>query len=124
MECLYDTILEECSARAVILELCIAFLHYSLYDVAMDIKFSWDEKKERENIKKHGISFEVASLVFADERRIEFFDTEHSIDEDRYITIGMVGDVLMVVYTIREDQHRIISARIANKRERSKYNGY
>ena len=44
----------------------------------------WDDNKNRINIRKHGISFETAALVFADEERIEYYDKLHSQDEDRY----------------------------------------
>lgn len=67
------------------------------------------------------MSFQTAALVFSDENRIEMYDSEHSLEEDRYNTIGMVEDVLFVVYTERKDRLRIISARLANKKERSMY---
>ena len=83
--------------------------------------FVWDDEKAAINLKKHGVSFETASLVFYDENRIEMYDSEHSINEDRYNTIGMVEDVLFVVYTERKQYLRIISARPATKKERSMY---
>ena len=83
--------------------------------------FEWDDEKAAFNLKKHGVSFETAVLVFYDENRIEMYDVEHSMDEDRYNTIGMVDDILFVVYTERRDRLRIISARPANKKERSMY---
>ncbi|MBQ7147258.1 MAG: BrnT family toxin [Pseudobutyrivibrio sp.] len=87
------------------------------------IKLEWDEEKEKINIKKHGISFSTAAFVFNDPNRLEYYDEEHSISEDRYATIGLVGNVLTVIYTIRGETHRIISARIATKAERSAYYG-
>lgn len=51
------------------------------------LKFEWDEDKSRLNLKKHGIDFETAILVFNDMERIEIYDLEHSIKEDRYNTI-------------------------------------
>lgn len=87
------------------------------------IKVEWDQAKNDANVKKHGISFETAALVFADEYRIEYLDKIHSTDEDRYITLGYVYNVLFVVYTMRGETHRIISARIANKTERKIYYG-
>lgn len=63
------------------------------------MKFEWDEEKNLLNLKKHGINFETVMLVFNDLQRIEIYDIEHSIKEDRYNTIGMVNDVLFVVYT-------------------------
>lgn len=89
----------------------------------MALQFEWDEEKARINMKKHGIPFELASKVFLDERRIEIFDEVHSIDEERYITIGMAGEVLFVVYTERTPCIRLISARLATPRERSIYYG-
>ncbi|MCI8960269.1 MAG: BrnT family toxin [Lachnospiraceae bacterium] len=55
------------------------------------------------NFPKYGIDFETAMLVFNDLQRIEIYDVEHSIHEDRYNTIGMVNDVLFVVYTERKE---------------------
>ena len=83
--------------------------------------FEWDDEKASINLKKHGVSFQTAALGFYDENRIEMYDSEHSLEEDRYNTIGMVEDVLFVVYTERKDRLRIISARLANKKERSMY---
>lgn len=85
------------------------------------MKFEWDEEKNKLNVLKHGIDFETAMLVFNDLQRIEIYDIEHSIEEDRYNTIGMVNNVLFVVYTERRDNIRLISARIATKAERSIY---
>ncbi len=86
--------------------------------------FEWDEKKAEANIIKHGIPFETAAKVFLDENRIEIYDTTHSnIEEDRYITIGMANEVLFVVYTERQANIRLISARLANARERRLYYG-
>ncbi len=81
----------------------------------------WDENKNTINFQKHGISFETAALVFADDDRIEYYDRLHSADEDRYIVIGCVHDVLFVVYTMRNEATRIISARRATPLERKLY---
>ena len=84
--------------------------------------FEWDEEKNKINIQKHGISFEHASLVFEDEYYIEDYAYGHDEDEDRYDVIGMVDDVLYVVVTYREnDVVRLISARLATKAERRRY---
>ena len=53
----------------------------------MELKFEWDEEKDRINRQKHGVSFETASYVFRDEYYIEMYDFEHSTEEDRYIPI-------------------------------------
>ncbi len=88
------------------------------------MKFEWDDEKNKNNIKKHGIDFEIASRVFADPYRIEMYDMKHSIEEDRFITIGDVGGytyIVVVVYTERYDSIRMISARKATEKERRKY---
>ena len=86
-----------------------------------NIVFEWDEEKNRTNKRKHHISFETAEKVFSDDNRIEWFDEEHSDEEDRYITLGMVDNILHVVYTERGTVIRLISARRADKNERRKY---
>ena len=86
--------------------------------------FEWDDEKEKSNIEKHGIDFSTAALVFGDTNRIEKYDEKHSDDEDRYITIGQINGVaivVMVVYTDRDSTIRIISARLATKREKEAY---
>lgn len=90
----------------------------------MALKFEWDEEKAERNFKKHGVLFETAVKVFSDENRIEIYDEAHSIDEERYITIGLAGEVLFVVYTERHPRIRLISARLATARERKVYYGY
>lgn len=90
----------------------------------MNLEFEWDEEKEQLNLKKHGISFEAAAKVFGDVDRIEIYDEAHSIEEERYITIGMAGEILFVVYTERRPRIRLISARLATARERKMYHGY
>ncbi len=87
----------------------------------MELKFEWDDEKAAINLKKHKVAFEDAVYVFQDENRIEFYDAEHSDNEDRYVAIGLVGTVLFVVFTERKDVTRIISARKANSLERSYY---
>ena len=86
------------------------------------MNFEWDTEKNKANIKKHGVAFEMAAKVFLDEKRIERYDAEHSsINESRYKTIGMVGKVLTVIYTERKTAIRIISARLAEKEEIDEY---
>ena len=88
------------------------------------ILVEWDANKAEVNLRKHGISFDTAALVFADEERIEHYDRLHSSsDEDRYIVLGMVEDVLFVVFTERADALRLISARVATSYERNVYYG-
>lgn len=85
------------------------------------MKFEWDEDKNQINKAKHKISFEIAALVFDDPQYIEMYDFEHSKEEDRYIAIGKVGDILFVVFTERKDAVRLISARLATEKERRLY---
>ncbi len=74
-------------------------------------RFDWDEKKNRENQKKHGVSFELAQLAFTDSKRVLAEDLSHSHGEKRYYCIGRVGHgVLTVRFTYREDVIRIIGA--------------
>lgn len=74
----------------------------------------------RSTPKKRNIGQKV-KYVFFDEHYIEMYDFEHSTDEDRYIAIGMVGDLLFVVFTERGENIRLISARLAAERERRLY---
>ena len=79
--------------------------------------------KSGAQFQKHGVLFETAAKVFTDENRIEIYDEAHSMGEDRYITIGLAGEVLFVVYTERHLNIRLISARLATARERKVYYG-
>ena len=83
----------------------------------------WDKKKSALNFQKHGVRFETAALVFADDNLIERRDERHSQDEGRWQAIGMVEDVLFVVYTERGEAVRLITARAATPNERSEYYG-
>lgn len=90
----------------------------------MDLTFEWDEKKARENWRKHRVRFEEAKTVFFDPRTVTITDPEHSTNEDRFIDIGTSssGRVLVVMYTERGEQIRLISSRKASAREREVYN--
>ncbi len=87
----------------------------------MNYIFEWDEQKEKKNIYKHNIDFTTASHVFDDPFYIEMYDVDHSIDEERYIAIGKVNEILFVVFTERKENIRLISARLATKAERRLY---
>jgi uncharacterized protein len=91
----------------------------------IDLKFEWDKRKEKGNIKKHNISFEEARTVFFDENAIQYFDPDHSDDEDRFIMLGMSFklQVIVVCHCFRETDTviRIISARKANTNEEQEY---
>ncbi len=87
--------------------------------------FGWDENKNRLNLKKHGITFEEASTVFFDDNAILFDDPAHSIEEDRFILLGMseTAKLCVVCHCYRESDTviRIISARQATRREENRY---
>jgi hypothetical protein len=83
--------------------------------------FEWDEAKDRRNLAKHGISFADAARVFAGQILTEV-DERHAYGETRYRAYGTVADrLLSVVYTMRGDRVRIISARRASRAERRTY---
>ncbi len=84
----------------------------------------WDKKKNEKNLKIHGITFEEAEEVFNDPNSIEFYDKDHSTEnEDRYICIGNIGDcvIITVIFTDRSGKTRIISARKATPKEEKIY---
>ena len=86
--------------------------------------FDWDPKKAESNQEKHGVSFPDAASVFLDPMAWTFPDPDHSRGEERFITIGRsINGELVVVAHVEpgEDRIRIISARIATKRERHDY---
>ena len=88
------------------------------YDV---VKFEWDEKKCRENLRKHGVSFEDVDLVF-DGDTITFLDDRVDYGEKRYITLGaLTGRIVVIVHTLRGETIRILSMRKANAREKKIY---
>ena len=91
--------------------------------VIFDRVFEWDDEKNKANREKHKISFESAAYVFFDPNYIEIPDEAHSNDETRYDVIGFVNKVLFVVCTNRGEATRIISARKATAKERSRYYG-
>ena len=87
--------------------------------------FEWDDKKNASNISKHGVSFEEAQAVFFDENAIEFGDPDHSIQEERFLLLGLSQSfkVLVVCHCFRTAEFKIgiISARKATKKEQSVY---
>jgi uncharacterized DUF497 family protein len=90
--------------------------------------FEWDKKKEIANLKQHGISFEEARTTFYDENAIQFYDPDHSEDEDRFILLGTSYklNTLVICHCFREEETvvRIISARKADKDETQAYRDY
>lgn len=89
----------------------------------MSLRFEWDASKARQNFFKHGVSFEKASTVFADPLSLTIPDPDHSIAEERWVTIGesYSRQLLAVVYIEHGDVIRLISARPATAGERRKY---
>ena len=82
------------------------------------MEFEWDEAKAEANLRKHGITFEFATLVFNDPDRTERLDLRDYEGEERWVTIGRSAEfVLSVVYTLREESIRLISARRATRHE-------
>jgi hypothetical protein len=96
------------------------------------VRYEWDNRKERRNRRKHGISFELATLAFEDEHCLVGFDRLDETGEQRWHALGMVqvapavSALLVVAHAYRENRHgeeiiRIISARRAEKREIRRY---
>lgn len=92
------------------------------------ISFEWDENKNRINKVKHGIDFEEAATVFYDEDAIMFDDPEHSVQEERFLMLGITKheNLCIVSHCYRDNDNiiRIISARRATKNETRTYNKY
>jgi uncharacterized DUF497 family protein len=90
-----------------------------------EMRFDWDERKERENRRKHGVSFQEAVSVFADENALFMQDPDHCTDEARFILLGLSGNLRTLVvchcYRKKDDLIRILSARKATKSERQTY---
>jgi uncharacterized protein len=91
------------------------------------MRFDWDPAKAAANLRKHHVSFEAAASVFYDDFAVQFFDEEHSDDEDRFLLLGMSSDgrLLLVCHCEREEGEviRIISARKATASEADYYPG-
>jgi uncharacterized DUF497 family protein len=89
----------------------------------MGLLFEWDEEKSRNNLRKHGVSFEEASTIFGDPLSVTIDDPQHSAREQRWVTLGHSAKhrLLAVVHTDRVGRIRIISARMATRSEREAY---
>ena len=87
------------------------------------MRFEWDDNKAKSNFLKHGITFEKAVTVFADPYLLFTEDSKHSEQEEREWAIGEAenGSMIVVIFTMRNEKIRIISARKATKRERKRY---
>ncbi len=89
----------------------------------MELEFEWDERKDKANQIKHGVSFEEATTVFDDPLSLNFDDPDHSRGEERYIIIGLSNQsrLLFVSHTDRNNKIRLISARLLTPKERRYY---
>lgn len=89
------------------------------------MRFEWDPKKARINLAKHGVSFKEAATAFGDPLSMTQFDPDHSEAEDRFVLLGATsrGRLVVVSHTERGARVRIISARVATRRERRTYAG-
>ena len=87
------------------------------------MRFEWDENKAASNLSKHGVSFEEAKTVFDDQLYVDFYDPDHSDEEQRYLIVGESnrGRLLIVAYTERGGLIRLISARVVTRSEREVY---
>lgn len=89
----------------------------------MELEFEWDPEKERSNTSKHGVSFHEGATVFGDPLAWTFPDPDHSVGEERFLTIGVSSKArtIIVSHTDRGNKTRIISARTATPKERRDY---
>jgi uncharacterized protein len=89
----------------------------------LPVEFEWDPKKAARNLRKHRVSFNEAATVFGDALSTTVPDPDHSLAEDRYITVGITNRrrLVMVAYTERRQRIRIISARELTRTEREAY---
>ena len=89
----------------------------------MGLQFEWDPEKARINQRKHQVTFEEAATVFADFLSVTVPDPDHSLSEERYITVGLSQRrrLLMVAHTERGSRIRIISARELTPAEKRDY---
>lgn len=85
--------------------------------------FEWDRAKASENAQKHGVTFDEASMVFGDPLALLMPDPDHSEGEERYLLLGMSSQqrLLVVAFVERPPRTRLISARLATRRERRQY---
>ena len=87
----------------------------------IEMAYQWNRNKAATNLRKHGIDFADAVSVFSDD--LAFTIPDERFDEERFVTIGIdaFGRVLVVVYTLRDDEIRLISARKATRYEQQQY---
>ena len=86
------------------------------------IEFEWDNQKNKTNIEKHHLPFELAKYVFEDKSFISFEDTKKDYNEVRFLGFGRLEEVLFCIfYTVRKKKIRLISFRKARQKELNKY---
>ncbi|WP_107670463.1 BrnT family toxin [Cyanothece sp. BG0011] len=87
------------------------------------MQFEWDKNKAKQNLSKHGVSFEEAKTIFDDPLYIDFYDPDHSENEERYLIVGQSNQrrILILSYTERGNKIRLISAREVTPQERKAY---
>ena len=89
----------------------------------MPLRFSWDPAKAAANLRKHDVSFPEAATAFGDPLSITVADPDHSIGEERFLLVGLTnrGRLVIVAHRAVGDDIRLISARLATRRERTTY---
>lgn len=89
----------------------------------MAYEFEWDPNKATTNLRKHGVSFEEAVTAFGDPLSILLHDPDHALGEERYLVLGVSRGqhLLVVAFVERPPLTRLISARLATRRERRQY---
>ncbi|EAZ90343.1 BrnT family toxin [Crocosphaera chwakensis] len=87
------------------------------------MEFEWDENKAKQNLSKYGVSFEEAKTIFDDPLYVDFYDPDHSENEERYLIVGQSNRerILILSYTERGNKIRLISAREVTPQERKAY---
>ena len=90
----------------------------------VELRFEWNDRRNAENRRRHGVSFEEARTVFFDEHALLLADPDHSASEDRFVLLGLSSALrtLVVCHCYRNDNViRIVSARRADREEREQY---
>ena len=89
----------------------------------MALTFEWDEAKASANVRKHSVRFEEAATAFGDRLSVTVGDPDHSLDEDRFILLGVTerDRLVVIALTVRGDTIRLINARLATAKERRGY---
>ena len=87
------------------------------------MEFEWNPSKEQSNVEKHGVDFTEAATVLGDPLELTIADPDHSVEEFRFLSMGLssLNRILVVSYTERGERIRILSARVAAPKERRQY---